>query len=168
MASSNSPTIVPALSARDSYAVTAIADITDRSLHAAPARFTAGLSPAALAARLSGLGDASCQRAGQAAAARRQGGAQGGPLRQLCRPRCAWAADNAECCIEPLPQDRRFAGEAWQHGPTTLIHQAFLLQAAMVAQRDHRRARRFAAAREHRRVRRRARSSTWSRRRTSC
>jgi hypothetical protein len=34
---------------RDSYAVTAIADITDRSLHAAIARFTAGLSPAALA-----------------------------------------------------------------------------------------------------------------------
>src|SRR5664279_4544031 len=35
--------------ARDSYAVTAIADITDRSLHAAAARFTAGMSPAALA-----------------------------------------------------------------------------------------------------------------------
>ena len=34
---------------RDSYAVTAIADITDRSLHAAIARFTAGISPAALA-----------------------------------------------------------------------------------------------------------------------
>src|SRR5579864_6424164 len=33
----------------DSYAVTAVADITDRSLHAATARFTAGLSPAALA-----------------------------------------------------------------------------------------------------------------------
>src|SRR5260221_14433546 len=35
--------------ARDSYAVTAIADITDRSLHAATARFTAGMSPAASA-----------------------------------------------------------------------------------------------------------------------
>ena len=32
-------------SAQDSYAVTAIADITDRSLHAATARFTAGMSP---------------------------------------------------------------------------------------------------------------------------
>jgi hypothetical protein len=38
------------LSARDSYVVTALADITDRSLHAALARFTLGLSPAALAA----------------------------------------------------------------------------------------------------------------------
>ena len=33
----------------DSYAVMAVADITDRSLHVAVARFTAGLSPAALA-----------------------------------------------------------------------------------------------------------------------
>ena len=32
---------------RDSYMVTAFADIMDRSLHAAAARFTAGLSPAA-------------------------------------------------------------------------------------------------------------------------
>ena len=34
---------------RDSYSVTALADITDRSLHAAIARFTAGMSPASLA-----------------------------------------------------------------------------------------------------------------------
>jgi Poly-beta-hydroxybutyrate polymerase N terminal len=34
---------------RDSYVVTAFADVLDRSLHAAAARFTAGLSPAALA-----------------------------------------------------------------------------------------------------------------------
>ena len=34
---------------RDSFAVTALADLTDRSLHASAAHFTAGLSPAALA-----------------------------------------------------------------------------------------------------------------------
>jgi hypothetical protein len=39
----------PAASERDALAVTALADITDRSLHAAVARFTGGLSPAALA-----------------------------------------------------------------------------------------------------------------------
>ncbi|MGO9359520.1 MAG: poly-beta-hydroxybutyrate polymerase N-terminal domain-containing protein [Xanthobacteraceae bacterium] len=33
---------------RDSYAATALADIVDRSLHAAASRFTMGLSPAAL------------------------------------------------------------------------------------------------------------------------
>jgi polyhydroxyalkanoate synthase len=36
-------------SSRDSYAVTAFAEIVDRSLHATAARFTMGLSPAALA-----------------------------------------------------------------------------------------------------------------------
>jgi polyhydroxyalkanoate synthase len=34
---------------RDSYAMTAFAEIVDRSLHATAARFTMGLSPAALA-----------------------------------------------------------------------------------------------------------------------
>src|SRR5215470_16453823 len=37
------------IDARDFFAVTALGDIIDRSLHAAVARFTAGLSPAALA-----------------------------------------------------------------------------------------------------------------------
>ena len=35
---------------RDSYSVTALSDVIDRSVHAAAARFTLGLSPAALGA----------------------------------------------------------------------------------------------------------------------
>jgi polyhydroxyalkanoate synthase len=31
-------------------------------------------------------------------------------------------------CIDPLPQDNRFRGEAWQQAPFNLIYQAFLLQ----------------------------------------
>ena len=30
-------------------------------------------------------------------------------------------------CIEPLPQDKRFADAAWQNWPYNFIHQAFLL-----------------------------------------
>jgi polyhydroxyalkanoate synthase subunit PhaC len=39
----------------------------------------------------------------------------------------AYAEPHAERCIEPLPQDRRFRSEAWNHWPFNLIHQGFLL-----------------------------------------
>jgi polyhydroxyalkanoate synthase subunit PhaC len=40
-----------------------------------------------------------------------------------------WAGQGIECplCIEPLPQDRRFEGEAWRHWPFNLLSQGFLL-----------------------------------------
>ena len=37
------------------------------------------------------------------------------------------AGHEAPCCIEPLPQDKRFAGEGWHKWPYNLVHQAFLL-----------------------------------------
>jgi polyhydroxyalkanoate synthase len=51
--------------------------------------------------------------------------------RKLSRlmPYAAQAAVDPETppCIEPLPQDRRFAGEAWHQWPYNLIYQSFLL-----------------------------------------
>jgi len=112
---------------RDSYSVTALADITDRSLHAAFARFTGGLSPAAIGSayldwvvhlavapgkRLQ-LVDKSARKA----------------IRFVNYAiRYAMAGGQTECCIEPLPQDRRFTGESWQRWPFNFISQAFLLQ----------------------------------------
>jgi len=110
---------------RDSYSVTALADITDRSLHAAFARFTGGLSPAAIGSayldwvvhlavapgkRLQ-LVDKSARKA----------------IRFVNYAiRYAMAGGQTECCIEPLPQDRRFIGEGWQRWPFNFISQAVL------------------------------------------
>ena len=112
---------------RDSYSVTALADITDRALHAAIARFTAGMSPASLAEAyldwLTHLTYAPGKRTQLADKA----------IRKAMRfanyaGRYAVEADKAACCIEPLPQDHRFNNEAWQKWPFNFISQAFLLQ----------------------------------------
>ncbi|HXQ82906.1 MAG TPA: alpha/beta fold hydrolase [Xanthobacteraceae bacterium] len=112
---------------RDSYSVTAFADVNDRALHAAIARFTGGFSPAALA-------QAYLDWATHLAAA------PGKRLQLMDKAarktirfgnyayRFASAGANAPCCIEPLPQDRRFAADEWRQWPFNFIHQAFLLQ----------------------------------------
>ena len=112
---------------RDSYAVTAIADIIDRSLHATTARLTFGLSPAALSKayfdwathlavspgkRLQLL-DKATRKTIRFANYAFHAAAQGG---------------TTSCCIEPLPQDHRFEGDDWQKPPYNFMYQAFLLQ----------------------------------------
>ena len=107
-------------------AVTAIADITDRSLHAAAARFTGGLSPAALAEAyldwLTHLTYAPGKRLQLVDKA----------IRKTVRfSNYAWryakAGGKTVNCIEPLPQDRRFVGEDWQKWPYSFMYQGFLL-----------------------------------------
>ena len=112
---------------RDSYAVTALADITDRSLHATIARFTFGLSPAALgkayfdwAIHLAVSPGKRLQLVDKA-------------MRKTTRFanyafRSALEGGKTPYCIEPLPQDRRFAGADWQKPPYHFMYQAFLLQ----------------------------------------
>jgi len=112
--------------ARDSYAVTALADITDRSLHAAMARFTAGISPAALAYAYldwaTHLTYAPGKRFQLVDKAVRKGVRFG-----TYAWHCAMNHERATPCIEPLPQDRRFVGDAWRAWPFNFVSQAFLL-----------------------------------------
>jgi len=108
----------PQPSAPDSYAVTALADITDRSLHAATARFTGGMSPAAMAEAyldwMTHLAYAPGKRLQLADKALRKG------VRFAnYAGRCATQPDQSERCIEPLPQDKRFATRAGSNRPTT-------------------------------------------------
>jgi polyhydroxyalkanoate synthase len=111
---------------RDSYAATAFAEVLDRSLHAAMARFTVGVSPMTLigayadwAAHLSYSPGKQLQLAEKA-------------MRKWLRlvtyaNRSTFTQDGREPCIEPLPQDRRFLDEAWRKFPYDLIYQSFLL-----------------------------------------
>ncbi|MGN2390729.1 PHA/PHB synthase family protein [Pelomicrobium sp. G1] len=111
---------------RDSYAATALGEVIDRSLHATLARFTAGISPAALA------GAYLDWAAHLATSPGKQLNLLDKAFRKAVRlanyaGRCMLQGGSAEPCIEPLPQDRRFLGEAWQRWPYNLIYQGFLL-----------------------------------------
>ena len=111
---------------RDSYAVTALADIVDRSLHAAASRFTMGLSPAALTEAYLDWATHLTFSPGRHFLLINKAVRKGARLSNYAR-RCALEGGKAECCIEPLPQDRRFIGDDWQKWPYNLMYQGFLL-----------------------------------------
>jgi polyhydroxyalkanoate synthase len=100
-------------------------DSIDRMVHALVGRATLGISPSAVAlAYLDWLIHLATSPGKQAELVQKA-------VRKATR---FWiyamrsAADvQASCCIEPLPQDRRFRSEAWQQQPFNLIYQSFLL-----------------------------------------
>jgi len=111
---------------RDSYASTALAEIIDRSVHAATARFTVGLSPMAL------MGAYMDWAAHVAFAPGKQAQLAEKAFKKWVRlanyaGRSLIRSDGNDPCIQPLPQDRRFDGEAWRSPPFDVMYQAFLL-----------------------------------------
>jgi polyhydroxyalkanoate synthase subunit PhaC len=106
---------------------TSLGDLLDRSLHAAAARFTGGLSPAALAQAYQDwaihLAYAPGKRIELLLKAWRKSF-------RLANYALRYATEGAETknCIEPLPQDRRFTATEWQTWPFNFIFQNFLLQ----------------------------------------
>jgi len=109
----------------DGPAASPPATSTDQRLHAMASLFTGGLSPTAVqqawwdwAQHLLLSPDKQAELAGKAL---RKWQRFGGYWEQACRAPC-------EPCIEPLPQDKRFRGEAWQRWPFNVLYQGFLLQ----------------------------------------
>ena len=97
----------------------------DRPLHAAVARFTLGISPAALSqAYIDWLQHIVFSPDKQFALAELVA-RQWARYLEYCRRACA--DPNCQHCVEPLPQDKRFAGEAWQRWPFNAIYEGFLL-----------------------------------------
>lgn len=103
-----------------------VTEFLDRATHAGMAKLTKGLSPAALAgAYLDWLAHLSTSP-----------GKQIEITQKAFRKWLRLARYNATCatcecpvapCIEPLPQDKRFRGDAWQKWPYNVIYQSFLL-----------------------------------------
>lgn len=104
-----------------------LAKTIDRTLHAQAARLTGGLAPSALwAAYLDWAVHLALSPGQQTFLAMKA-------ARKLSRlatymSRCALQGSEAPACIEPLPQDRRFAAPAWRQWPFNVFSQAFLLQ----------------------------------------
>ena len=97
----------------------------DRLVHAWLGRLTGGLSPASMTlAYLDWLMHLAYSPAKQAQLAEKA--VRKAVRLSLYLQRCACEGDSAPC-IEPLPQDRRFRGEAWQRWPYRLYWQSFLL-----------------------------------------
>jgi polyhydroxyalkanoate synthase len=97
----------------------------DRPLHAAAARLSAGISPLALLQAYTDwaqhlLFSPDKQRELVEKAVRKWTRYVDYCLRACADPDC-------EVCIEPLPQDKRFAGDAWREQPFAAIYQGFLL-----------------------------------------
>jgi polyhydroxyalkanoate synthase len=101
------------------------AEALDRMFHAAIGRATAGISPAALALAWADwaihLAGAPGKRGELATKAARKS------VRLALHAARSLAEPGLPPCIEPLPQDRRFADPAWRQPPFDLIYQSFLL-----------------------------------------
>ncbi|WP_262268429.1 PHA/PHB synthase family protein [Microvirga yunnanensis] len=120
------PPIPVALSSEDAE-LHQIRDTLDHAAHAGLARLTGGLSPAALTAAYMDWAVHLAISPGKQLELAARAARKGTRLVQFAS-RCALDGGICEPCVEPLPQDRRFAGDEWQRWPFNVIHQAFLLQ----------------------------------------
>jgi len=101
-------------------------DVSDRALRATLARYTLGLSPRAMMAVYLDWAT------GLALSPGKQAQLFDKAFRKVAKfTHYSWSRTlnplEAGCCIDPLPQDKRFTGAAWQQYPFDLIYQSFLL-----------------------------------------
>jgi polyhydroxyalkanoate synthase len=103
-----------------------LAETMDRSLHYLVSRFTLGLSPMAMAQAYFDWAIHLSSSPGKQAQLWHKGARKAARL-AVHIAHCAMSGSN-EPCIAPLLHDKRFAGEAWQSWPFSILYQNFLLQ----------------------------------------
>ena len=120
------PFLVPFFRERDSYAVTAAQEIIDRSVHATIAQLTLGLSPSALAGAYWDWAAHLAFSPGKQVQLVEKAMRKGVRIAEYIGR--STLQKGAEPCIEPLPQDKRFAAKPGSSWPFNLIYQSFLLK----------------------------------------
>jgi polyhydroxyalkanoate synthase len=102
-------------------------DALDHTAHAGLARLTAGLSPAAIVDAFMDWAVHLAISPGKQVELATRGARKWARLTQFAS-HCALVGGTGDPCIEPLPQDRRFAEREWAQWPFNLVQQSFLLQ----------------------------------------
>jgi polyhydroxyalkanoate synthase len=115
---------------RDSYTSTAMAEVFDRATHAAIAKATMGLSPASLMGAyldwLTHLAASPGKRLQLTEKAFRKW-LKLQRYAMTCAQHAQPGSGTSGPCIDPLPQDNRFASPAWQQFPFNVFYQSHLL-----------------------------------------
>ena len=125
MIDKRAPTL-PSLPATIGAATSELTQDIDRWLHAQAARFTHGLSPAALIGAYLDWSTHLAFSPGKRVELAMQASRDLARFTMFAWRAALFAGDDK--VIEPLPQDRRFAADGWGTWPFKLIYQAFLLQ----------------------------------------
>lgn len=103
-----------------------VGEALDNAVHAALARLTGGLSPAALTNACTDWAMHLAMSPGKQTELSIKLVRKWARLARYVAA-CATRPGGAEPCIEPLPQDHRFAAPEWQRWPFNVMYQSFLL-----------------------------------------
>lgn len=109
-----------------SHTHTTMEQALDKGLKAALAKFTAGLSPIALASAYSDWAMHLASAPGKRLELMEKAGKKTWRLANHAA-QCIANPHSSDTCITPLPQDRRFKDKSWQKWPYNLMYQGFLL-----------------------------------------
>lgn len=116
----------PACACATEDQASAAVPVLDRAVKAQMAKVTGGLSPAALAGAYLDWATHLAISPGKQVQLWEKAIRKGLRLSGFAA-KAAVPGETCEPCIDPLPQDRRFADESWQTWPYNMIHQSFLL-----------------------------------------
>ncbi|MEJ1158183.1 PHA/PHB synthase family protein [Prosthecomicrobium sp. N25] len=111
----------------ESHAARTVADVVDRASHAAAARVTQGLSPAAVTLAYMDWALHLATSPGKSILLAESALRKWAEFGRFALSSALNGGAPCPVCVEPAPNDRRFAADDWKHLPFSLAAQGFLL-----------------------------------------